>query len=77
MIFDKYSNLKYKYGRSFWYIGYYVDTAGKNDKIIAEYIKNQLQEDIASDQISLFEKMDPFGEENEERKKKKWLGLRK
>lgn len=78
MIFDKYSNLKYKYGRrSFWCIGYYVDTAGKNDKIIAEYIKNQLQEDIASDQISMFESMDPFGEESEERKKKKWLGLRK
>lgn len=30
MIFDKYSNLKYKYGRrSFWCIGYYVDTAEK------------------------------------------------
>lgn len=59
------------------YGGYYVDTAGKNDKIIAEYIKNQLQEDIASDQINMFEKMEPFGEEKEGIKKKKWLGLRK
>lgn len=70
MIFDKYSNLKYKYGRrSFWCIGYYVDTAGKNDKIIAEYIKNQLQEDIANDQISMFENIDPFEEEVKKKKK--------
>ena len=78
MIFDKFANLKYKYGRrSFWCIGYYVDTAGKNDKIIAEYIKNQLQEDIANDQINMFDKMDPFEKENENKKKKSWLGLRK
>ncbi len=79
MIFDKFSNLKYKYGRrSFWCIGYYVDTAGKNDKIIAEYIKNQLQEDIANDQISMFENTDPFEEKTkEEKKKKRWNGLLK
>ena len=78
MIFDRFANLKYKYSRrSFWCIGYYVDTAGKNDKIIAEYIKNQLQEDNANDQMNMFDKMDPFEKENEEKKRKGWLGLRK
>ena len=61
MIFDRHANLKYKYGnRHFWCRGYYVDTVGRNKKAIAEYIKNQLQEDIASDQISLKEYIDPF-----------------
>ena len=61
MIFDKHANLKYKYGnRQFWCKGYYVDTVGRNKKAIQEYIKNQLQEDIASDQISLQEYIDPF-----------------
>ena len=61
MIFEKYANLKYKYGnRHFWCRGYYVDTVGRNKKVIAEYIRNQLQEDIASDQMSLVEYIDPF-----------------
>ena len=61
MIFDRHSNLKYKYGsRHFWCRGYYVDTVGRNKKAISAYIKNQLQEDIASDQISLKEFIDPF-----------------
>ena len=61
MIFDRHANLKYKYGnRHFWCRGYYVDTVGRNKKAIAEYIKNQLSEDIASDQISLKEFIDPF-----------------
>ena len=61
MIFDRHANLKYKYGnRQFWCKGYYVDTVGRNKKAIQEYIKNQLQEDIASDQISLKEYVDPF-----------------
>ena len=66
MIFDRHANLKYKYGsRHFWCRGYYVDTVGKNEKKIAEYIKNQLQEDIVEDQISLKEFVDPFtGEQN-------------
>ena len=56
MIFDRHANLKYKYGsRHFWCRGYYVDTVGKNTEKIAEYIRNQLQEDIMSDQISLKE----------------------
>ena len=61
MIFDRHANLKYKYGnRQFWCKGYYVDTVGRNEKAIREYVKNQLQEDIASDQISLKEYIDPF-----------------
>lgn len=61
MIFDRHANLKYKYGsRSFWCRGYYVDTIGKNERIIQEYIKNQLQEDNMNDQISMKEYIDPF-----------------
>ena len=61
MIFDRHANLKYKYGnRHFWCRGYYVDTVGKNAKRIEEYIRNQLQEDITMDQLSLKEYMDPF-----------------
>ena len=61
MIFDRHANLKYKYGsRHFWCRGYYVDTVGRNKKIIAEYIKNQLAEDCANDQLTLKEYMDPF-----------------
>ena len=61
MIFDRHANLKYKYGnRQFWCKGYYVDTVGRNKKAIQEYIKNQLQEDIVSDQISMQEYIDPF-----------------
>ena len=61
MIFDRHANLKYKYGNiHFWCRGYYVDTVGKNAKKIEEYIKNQLQEDIMTEQISLKEYVDPF-----------------
>lgn len=61
MIFDRRANLKYKYGsRNFLCRGYYVDTVGRNKKVIADYIRNQLEEDYASDQISLKECMDPF-----------------
>ena len=39
-IFDKYANLKYKYGRrQFGCIGYYVDTVGKNEAKIKEYVR--------------------------------------
>ena len=61
MIFDRHANLKYKYGsRHFWCRGYYVDTVGKNKKIIAEYIRNQLMEDEMHDQMTMTEYMDPF-----------------
>ena len=59
MIFDRFAHLKYKYGnRHFWCRGYYVDTVGRNKKVIEEYIKNQIQEDLAYEQISLKEYMD-------------------
>lgn len=61
LIFDRFANLKYRYGnRHFWSRGYYVDTVGRNKKIITEYIRNQLQEDIANDQVSMKEYYDPF-----------------
>ena len=61
MIFDKHANMKYRYGnREFWCRGYYVDTVGKNKKAIAEYIKNQLHEDLAYEQMSIKELIDPF-----------------
>ena len=76
MIFDRHANLKYKYGnRHFWCKGYYVDTVGKNKKAIAEYIRKQLQEDIANDQISIKEYVDPFTkEEMKKEEKKKGIG---
>ena len=37
-----------------------MDTVGRNEKAIKEYVRNQLQEDIASDQISIKEFNDPF-----------------
>ena len=61
MIFEKYTNLKYKYGnRHFWCRGYYVSTVGRNKKAIQEYIQNQLQEDYSDDQMSIKEYVDPF-----------------
>jgi len=61
MIFDRHANLKYKYGnKQFWCKGYYVDTVGRNKKVIEEYIKNQIQEDLAYEQLSLKEYIDPF-----------------
>ena len=76
IIFDRHANLKYKYGnRHFWCKGYYVDTVGKNKKAIAEYIRKQLQEDIANDQISIKEYVDPFTkEETKKEDKKKGIG---
>lgn len=71
MIFDRHAHLKYKYGnRRFWCRGYYVDTVGRNKKAIQEYIKNQLQEDLLEDQMTMKEFIDPFtGEEINRRKK--------
>ncbi len=71
MIFDKFANLKYKYGnRQFWCRGFFVDTVGKNKKAIAEYIRNQLTEDKQYEQLSMKELFDPFtGEPVKESKK--------
>ena len=61
MIFERHANLKYKFGnRNFWATGYYVSTVGRNRRTIEQYIRNQLQEDITSDQMSISEYIDPF-----------------
>ena len=61
MIYEKYANLKYKYGnRHFWCRGYYVSTVGRNRNAIQQYIRNQLQEDYTEDQMSIKEYVDPF-----------------
>ena len=61
MIFDRHANLKYRCGeRKFWCRGYYVDTVGRNKRVISEYIKNQLEEDYANDQMTIKEYIDPF-----------------
>ena len=61
MIFDRHANLKYKFSnRHFGAKGYFVDIVGKNEKVIREYIQNQLEEDKLYDQISLKEYIDPF-----------------
>ena len=54
MLYEKFGELKQKYrSREFWCRGYYVDTAGKNAGRIAEYIKNQLQEDQLGEQLTI------------------------
>jgi putative transposase len=61
MIFERHANLKYRYGnRHFWCKGYYVSTVGRNKKIIENYIRKQLEEDMMTDQISMKEFVDPF-----------------
>ncbi len=61
MIYEKYANMKYKYGnRHFWCRGYYVSTVGRNRRTIEQYIRNQLQEDYTDDQMSIKEYIDPF-----------------
>ena len=61
MIFEKYANLKYKYGnRHFWRRGFYVDTVGRNRKAIEQYIRKQLQDDHEEEQLSIKEFVDPF-----------------
>ena len=39
---------------------YYVDTAGKNTKMMKEYMKNQLKQDKESDQLSFYDSKDHF-----------------
>lgn len=61
MIFDRHANMKYKYGnRKFWAKGYYCVTVGHNEEAVKNYIRNQLQEDKLSDQMSMKEFIDPF-----------------
>ncbi len=61
MIFDRHSNLKYKFGnRHFWAEGYYVSTVGLNEKTIAKYIREQDKHDQIMDRITTKELENPF-----------------
>ena len=61
MIFEQHTNLKYKFGnRHFWAEGYYVSTVGLNEVTVQKYIREQEQEDMLSDKLSLKEYKDPF-----------------
>ena len=52
MMYEQFGDLKYKYrNKEFWCRGYYVDTVGKNESRIAEYIENQLKEDEMGEQL--------------------------
>ena len=72
MIFERYAHLKYKSGhRHFWCRGYYVSTVGGNKQAVQKYIRNQEQEDLITDQISMVEYYDPFRQWLESNLKKK------
>ena len=61
MIFERHTNMKYKYGRRvFWAKGYYVNTVGGNEAKIRKYIQDQELEDQMGDQLSFKEYEDPF-----------------
>ncbi len=61
IIFERHAQLKYRYGnRKFWCKGYYVDTVGRNKEAIRKYIREQLQEDQVSEQLTLKEFEGPF-----------------
>ena len=60
MIFDKHTNLKYKFGNGhFWSEGYYV-IVGLNEATIKKYIQEREKHDIAIDKLSVKEYEDPF-----------------
>ena len=54
MMFERYANLKYKFGnRHFQAEGYYVSTVELNEATIKKYIQDQEKADIASDKLSV------------------------
>jgi len=60
MLYEQFGELKYKFrNREFWCRGYYVDTVGKNENRIAEYVRNQLKEDAMGEQLKI-ESASPF-----------------
>ncbi len=60
MIYEKWGSMKFRYrNRQYWCRGYYVDTAGKNTKVIQEYKQKQLKEDELGEQLTM-DLEDPF-----------------
>ena len=54
MLYEQFGELKYQYrNRQFWCRGYYVDTVGKNESRIAEYVRTQLKEDEMGEQMKI------------------------
>ena len=52
MLLERFQNLKYKFwSRTFWCKGYYVSTVGLNEETIKKYIKNQQEQDKATDNV--------------------------
>ena len=61
MIYEQFGDLNFKYhSRVFWYLGYYVNTVGKDKAKIAEYIRHQLEEDKMGEQLALPFPGNPF-----------------
>ena len=61
MIFDRHTNLKYKFGnRYFCAEVFYVSTVRLNEATIKKYIQDQQKEDILKDKLSIKEYVDPF-----------------
>lgn len=61
LIIDRHAHLKYRYGNSkFGCTGFYVGIVGRIKKVIENYIRNQLQEDIVAKQLTLVEYIDPL-----------------
>ena len=51
MIFDLHPEFKKRGDRHFWASEYYVDTVGRNEETIVEYIRNQYNADKKEDNI--------------------------
>ena len=61
MMFDRHTNLKYKFGNRHSQVkGYYVSTVGLNGATIKKYIQEQEEYDTALDKQSVKEYEDPF-----------------
>lgn len=61
MIFEKHTNLKYKFGnRAFLATVYYVSTVGLNEATIKKYIREQEHEDMMEDKLTKKEYENPF-----------------
>ena len=61
MIFERFANLRYKFGNKvFWTKGYFVSTVGLDTKVVEQYIRDQEKEDLMTDSMSTKEYVDPF-----------------